>query len=155
MFCWLNASHNQSVGWMLAILALRLLTMEQHVVLHISSPWIWKGASATLQSGRYTLSYLRGRYMLGRSHHFTVQCSYSQHGDSFHYLHVFLSKGNYVWPTVYELPAARYFIARRLYRYIFIAGNFKSTRNNSYLTFSLMKIRITDFVEATTALHFI
>ena len=26
-----------------------------------SSPWIWKGVSATLQSGRYTLSYPRGR----------------------------------------------------------------------------------------------
>ena len=25
----------------------------------ISSPWIWKGVSATLQSGRYTLSYPR------------------------------------------------------------------------------------------------
>ena len=26
----------------------------------MSSPWIWKGVSATLQSGRYTLSYPRG-----------------------------------------------------------------------------------------------
>ena len=29
----------------------------------ISSLWIWKGVSATLWSGRYTLSYPRGRYM--------------------------------------------------------------------------------------------
>ena len=29
----------------------------------ISSLWIWKGVSATLQSGRYTLSYPRGRYV--------------------------------------------------------------------------------------------
>ena len=28
---------------------------------HISSPWIWKGVSATLWSGRYTLSYPRRR----------------------------------------------------------------------------------------------
>ena len=28
-----------------------------------SSPWIWKGVSATSQSGRYTLSYPRGRHM--------------------------------------------------------------------------------------------
>ena len=27
-----------------------------------SSPWIWKGLSTTLESGRYTLSYPRGRY---------------------------------------------------------------------------------------------
>ena len=31
----------------------------------ISSPWIWKGVSATFPSGRYTLSYLRGRYKIG------------------------------------------------------------------------------------------
>ena len=30
----------------------------------MSSPWIWKGVSATLQSGRYTLSYLRWRRRL-------------------------------------------------------------------------------------------
>ena len=29
----------------------------------ISSPWIGKGVSATLQSGRYTLSYPRGRFV--------------------------------------------------------------------------------------------
>ena len=29
--------------------------------LYMPSPWIWKGVSATLQSGRYTLSYPRGR----------------------------------------------------------------------------------------------
>ena len=29
----------------------------------ISSPWIWKGVSTTWQSGRYTLSYPRGRYV--------------------------------------------------------------------------------------------
>ena len=29
----------------------------------ISFPWIWKGVCATLQSGRYTLSYPRGRYI--------------------------------------------------------------------------------------------
>ena len=28
---------------------------------NMSFPWIWKGVSATLQSGRYTLSYPRGR----------------------------------------------------------------------------------------------
>ena len=27
----------------------------------MSSPWIWKGVSATLYNGRYTLSYPRGR----------------------------------------------------------------------------------------------
>ena len=32
---------------------------------HISSPWIWEGVglSATLQSGRYTLSYPRARFL--------------------------------------------------------------------------------------------
>ena len=30
---------------------------------NISSPWIWKGVSATLQSGRYTLSYPTRRYI--------------------------------------------------------------------------------------------
>ena len=30
----------------------------------VSSPWIWKGVSATLPSGRYTLSYPMGRYIL-------------------------------------------------------------------------------------------
>ena len=30
----------------------------------ISSPWILKGVSATLQSGRYNLSYPRGRFVL-------------------------------------------------------------------------------------------
>ena len=30
-----------------------------------ASPWIWKGVSATLQSGRYTLSYSRGRLDYG------------------------------------------------------------------------------------------
>ena len=29
-----------------------------------SSPWIWKGVSATSQSGRYTLAYPKGRYTL-------------------------------------------------------------------------------------------
>ena len=30
---------------------------------HILSAWIWKGVSATLQAGRYTLSYPRGRFV--------------------------------------------------------------------------------------------
>ena len=30
---------------------------------HTSSPWIWKGVSATSQSGRYTLSYPSGRHV--------------------------------------------------------------------------------------------
>ena len=30
---------------------------------HISLPWIWKGVSATWQSGRYALSYPRGRFV--------------------------------------------------------------------------------------------
>ena len=30
----------------------------------ISSPWVWKGVSATLSSGRYILSYPSGRYRL-------------------------------------------------------------------------------------------
>ena len=32
----------------------------------LSSLWIWKGVYATLQSDRYTFSYLRGRYKLGK-----------------------------------------------------------------------------------------
>ena len=32
-------------------------------MLVLSSLWIWKGVSATLQSGRYTLSYLKRRYI--------------------------------------------------------------------------------------------
>ena len=31
-------------------------------ILYILSPWIWKGVSATLQSRRYTLSYIRWRW---------------------------------------------------------------------------------------------
>ena len=31
---------------------------------YLSSPRIWKGVSATLQSGKYTLSYTRGRYVI-------------------------------------------------------------------------------------------
>ena len=31
---------------------------------YLSCPWIWKGVSATLQSGRYTLSYPRRRCVL-------------------------------------------------------------------------------------------
>ena len=29
----------------------------------VSPPWTWQGVSATLQSGRYTLLYQRGRYV--------------------------------------------------------------------------------------------
>ena len=42
------SSENLAAGWVLL-----------HTV-HVSSPRIWKGVSATLQSGRYTLSYTRG-----------------------------------------------------------------------------------------------
>ena len=35
---------------------------------NVSSPWIWKGVSATLKSGRYTLSYPRGRYVSYQQH---------------------------------------------------------------------------------------
>ena len=34
-----------------------------HEVLFIPFPWIWKVVSATLWSGKYTLSYPRGRYI--------------------------------------------------------------------------------------------
>ena len=43
------------------------LTIQMNIYLnnkHNSSPWIWKGVSATSQSGRYTLSYPRWRIML-------------------------------------------------------------------------------------------
>ena len=38
-------------------------TSEESEGINISSLWIWKGVSATLQSGRYTLSYPMGRYV--------------------------------------------------------------------------------------------
>ena len=36
-------------------------TLKQVQAFNQSSPWIWKGVSATLQSDRYTISYPRGR----------------------------------------------------------------------------------------------
>ena len=44
-------------------------------VLSKSSPWISKGVSATLQSGRYTLSHPRGRYIYRLNpQHGVIQC---------------------------------------------------------------------------------
>ena len=54
-----------------------------------SSPWIWKGVSATSQSGRYTLSYPRGQYtwdvptmysplLMRGSHNLTQRPPYSE-----------------------------------------------------------------------------
>ena len=37
---------------------------DQRLMYNITSPWIWKGVSATFQSGRYTLSCPRGRYLV-------------------------------------------------------------------------------------------
>ena len=40
------------------------LIVKQVYNVYISTPWIRKGVSATLPSGRYTLSYPRGRYVM-------------------------------------------------------------------------------------------
>ena len=58
-----------SVYYVLTITLLthHALSAQPHVI--ISSPWIWKGVYATLQSGRYTLPYPRGRFV----HHSSQQ----------------------------------------------------------------------------------
>ena len=38
-----------------------VIAVYLRIYIDTSSPWIWKGVSATLQSGRYTLLYPMGR----------------------------------------------------------------------------------------------
>ena len=40
--------------------------------MYISTPWIWKSISATLESGRYTLSYRWGRYINVYAYVYTI-----------------------------------------------------------------------------------
>ena len=53
-------------------------TQRTVYVIYISSLWIWKGVSATLQSGKYTLSYPRRRCVSNISTPFS-------HSHAFHY----------------------------------------------------------------------
>ena len=55
-----------------------------------SSSRIWKGVSATLQSGRYTLSYPRERYYISLAQYHCQLC----HGSSWHYSSPRIWKGD-------------------------------------------------------------
>ena len=69
-----------------------------------SSPWIWKGVSATLQSGRYTLSYPRRQNVL-RKYDTLTQCWFnplSPHDALKHHFTSLKTDLIFLQPTLFE-----------------------------------------------------
>ena len=97
-----------------------------HCANNISSPWIWKGVSATLSSGRYTLSYPRWRYVFcchigyGQDFAFSVQSFfYSIYAVSRDKLWYF-NFNRYIAIFVFQYTLKRYFRSLKVHDIITI-----------------------------------
>ena len=75
-FQWATAAHHVSTNY-------RCMCINPSG-LYISSPWIWKGVSATWKSGRYTLSYPRGRFYIMTIEELSISLEVKQTGPIFY-----------------------------------------------------------------------